>query len=500
MKALSLLGVTLLFTTASRLWAQPHPVVIGSKKFTESYVLAEIAKRVVEQAGLTVELRPGMGGTIILWEALREGAITCYPEYTGTLREVILHDRQVAENEGPAYLQLLRQRLAPYGIGMTEELGFNNTYALVMRRDRARTLAIQRISDLRNHSQLFVGLSPEFLGRADGWNPLSDRYGLQKNRVQSLEHTLAYLALAKGEIDVTDAYSTDAEIVQDNLVLLQDDRDFFPQYQAVFLYRLNAAPRLPQALNALAGTLDANRMRHLNAVAERTRDYAKAAEQYLRGTKSSDSRSLTANLAHWTGRHLLLVGLSLAASILLGVPLGIWASRPGWISEVILGITGMIQTVPSLALLALLVSIPFLGISPLTAIIALFLYGLLPIVRNTASGLQDIPRPVRESAEALGLEPKTRLLKIFLPLASRSILSGIKTSAVINVGTATLAALIGAGGLGEPILSGLNLNDRATILEGAIPAACLALLVQAVFTFLDQVLVPKGLRVNLARG
>jgi osmoprotectant transport system permease protein len=166
----------------------------------------------------------------------------------------------------------------------------------------------------------------------------------------------------------------------------------------------------------------------------------------------------------------------------------------------ILGVTGIVQTVPSLALLALLVSVPFLGISPLTAIIALFLYGLLPIVRNTASGLQDIPRPVRESAEALGLEPKARLIKIFLPLASRSILTGIKTSAVINVGTATLAALIGAGGLGEPILSGLNLNDRATILEGAIPAACLALLVQASFTFLDRVLIPKGLRVNIARS
>jgi osmoprotectant transport system permease protein len=500
MRVLILAGAVLLTNAASASPAQNQSVIIGSKKFTESYVLAEIAKRVVERAGLPVELRPGMGGTVILWEALRGGAIACYPEYTGTLREVILHGQHAAGNEGPADLELLRQHLAPYGIGMTEELGFNNTYALVMRQDRARALAIQQISDLRKHPQLIVGLSPEFLGRADGWNPLCARYGLQMNRVQSLEHTLAYLALAKGEIDITDAYSTDAKIVQDNICLLRDDQDFFPQYQAVFLYRLNADPRLPQALSTLAGTLDANRMSRLNAVAERTRDYAKAAEQYFHGTTGSDSDSLGAKLAHWIGRHLLLVALSLAASILLGIPLGIWASRPGWLSEMILGVTGIVQTVPSLALLALLVSVPFLGISPLTAIIALFLYGLLPIVRNTASGLQDIPRPVRESAEALGLEPKARLIKIFLPLASRSILTGIKTSAVINVGTATLAALIGAGGLGEPILSGLNLNDRATILEGAIPAACLALLVQASFTFLDRVLIPKGLRVNIARS
>jgi osmoprotectant transport system permease protein len=145
-------------------------------------------------------------------------------------------------------------------------------------------------------------------------------------------------------------------------------------------------------------------------------------------------------------------------------------------------------------LLALLVPLPFFGISARTAIAALFLYGLLPIVRNTATGLQDIPRSLRESAIALGLEPGARLRKIFLPIASRSILGGIKTSAVINVGTATLAALIGAGGLGEPILSGLNLNDHVTILQGAIPAAVLALLVQGLFDLLDRVLIPKGLR------
>ena len=162
--------------------------------------------------------------------------------------------------------------------------------------------------------------------------------------------------------------------------------------------------------------------------------------------------------------------------------------------EIILGITGVVQTIPSLALLALLVSIPVLGIGPQTAIIALFLYGLLPIVRNTASGLQDIPRPIRESAQALGLEPRAQLTKVFLPLASRSILAGIKTSAVINVGTATLAALIGAGGLGEPIISGLNLNDGTLILEGALPAAFLAILVQTAFGFLDRLLIPKGLR------
>jgi osmoprotectant transport system permease protein len=163
-----------------------------------------------------------------------------------------------------------------------------------------------------------------------------------------------------------------------------------------------------------------------------------------------------------------------------------------------LAISSLAGAGTSLALLALLVPVPFLGISPATAIVALFLYSLLPIVRNTATGLQDIPPDLRDSAEALGLSRSARLTRVDLPLASRSILAGIKTSAVIAVGTATLAALIGAGGLGEPIVSGLNLNDHATILEGAVPAALLALLVQGAFELADRAFIPRGLR--LPRG
>ena len=127
---------------------------------------------------------------------------------------------------------------------------------------------------------------------------------------------------------------------------------------------------------------------------------------------------------------------------------------------------------------------------------ALFLYSLLPIVRNTYTGLRDIPPPVRESAEALGLPPGARLRLVELPMASREILAGIKTSAVINVGTATLGALIGAGGYGQPILTGIRLDDVGLILQGAIPAALLALLVQGVFDLAELVVVPKGLRLK----
>jgi osmoprotectant transport system permease protein len=466
-------------------------IVVGSKKFTESYVLGEIAKRTLNDAGIPTEHRQGMGGTIILWEALRGAQIDAYPEYTGTIAEEILKDRQ---STSP---QTMRDALAKFGIGMTGPLGFNNTYALVMRRDHAQKLGIRTITDLRNHPELRFGLTHEFLDRQDGWRPLASRYQLNPGGIIGIDHSLGYAALAKDSIDVKDAYSTDAKIAEYDLVTLEDDQQFFPRYEAVFLYRLSLEFKALTCLRTLEGTIDEERMIRLNAEAERTKDYTRAANLYFDPTARStipSGESFMHKLARWTLRHLELAGFSLLLAVIVGVPLGILASRGGAVGHGILAFAGIVQTIPSLALLALLVPLPFFGISARTAIAALFLYGLLPIVRNTATGLQDIAQPIRDSAIALGLESGARLRKIYLPIASRSILAGIKTSAVINVGTATLAALIGAGGLGEPILSGLNLNDHATILQGAIPAAVLALLVQWSFDLLDRILIPKGLR------
>lgn len=479
---------------ADRASAEDPTIVLGSKKFTESYVLSELAKRSLEEAGFHVEHRQGMGGTIVLWEALKEGSIAAYPEYTGTIQEEIL------KHPATPSVGTLRQDLAQYGVGITKELGFNNTYGLVMTKARAHQLGLQKISDLSKHPELKLGLTHEFLGRRDGWGPLERRYGLNMPNVRGIDHTLGYIALLNGDVDVKDAYTTDAKIGENDLVVLIDDLKFFPQYRAVFLYRLEIPPGAVQALGRLEGTLDEARMIHLNTIAERTKDYSAAADWYFnqigQGNKSSNPESFAHRLARWTIRHLILVGLSLAAAIVIGIPLGIYASSGNFIGETILAVTGVIQTVPALALLALLVPIPFLGISPVTAIVALFLYGLLPIVRNTATGLRDIPPQIRDAAEVLALKPRTRLLSIFLPLASPSILGGIKTSAIINIGSATLAALIGAGGLGEPIISGLNLNDNTTILEGAIPAALMALAAQGFFSILDRFLIPRGLRIR----
>ncbi len=474
--------------------ASGDPVTVGSKRFTESYVLGEIARRALADAGLTVAHRQGMGGTIIVWGALKSGGIDLYPDYTGTIAQEILGGLRLT---GPKDME---RYLLSAGIGMTRSLGFNNTYALVVKRPLADRLGLTAVSDLRRHPDLRVGLTHEFIDRKDGWKPLAAHYGLKMASLRGLEHGLAYAALQRGELDVTDAYSTDARIGADDLVVLEDDLSFFPRYDAVFLYRKDLDRAVVGVLTALEGTIDEAAMIRMNAEAERTGDYRRAASLYFAESafRREDARAWPQArlIAGWTVRHLELVGLSLVLAIAAGIPLGVRASRPGWGSRIILGTTGAIYTIPSLALLALLVPIPYFGISTRTVVVALFLYSLLPIVRNTAVGLEDIPLTIRESAAALGLSARAQLFLVYLPMASRTMLAGVKTSAVINVATATLAALIGAGGLGEPIFSGLSLNDHATILRGAVPVAVLALAVQAVFGLVDRWLIPRGLRLR----
>ncbi len=475
--------------------ADAQKISVGSKRFTESYVLGEIAKKLLEDAGYHVEFKQGMGGTIIVWEALKNGDIALYPDYTGTIQETIV------KSATPMTSEQMRSALAEYGIGMAGELGFNNTYALAMRRGDSDSRNIHKISDLRDHPNIKAGLTHEFLARRDGWEPLSRRYGLQI-KPRGMEHALAYVALNTGEIDLMDAYSTDAKLAEYDLTVLEDDLHFFPKYNAVFLYRLDTDQAAIDAIRKLDGTIDEGLMTRLNAEAERTNNFTAATSLYFSEVENRAvevvSQSFMSKLLRWTARHLMLVGISMVIAIVVSIPLGIRASRPGILSQIIIGIPGIMQTVPSLALLALLVPVPMLGISPTTAIVALFLYSLLPIVRNTATGLQNIPTPLRESAAALGLEPAAQLTKVYLPMASRTILAGIKTSVIINVGTATLAALIGAGGLGEPIISGLALDNTEVILQGAVPAALLAILVQVCFDGLERLIIPRGLRLAAA--
>jgi osmoprotectant transport system permease protein len=477
--------------------APPAQIVVGSKVFTESVVLGEIAAALASEAGAGVTHRRQLGGTRVLWSALQSGEIDLYPEYTGTL------EREILAGEGVRGRAALASALAARGVRLGAALGFDNTYALGMQEAVAERLGIRRISDLRAHPELRFGFTHEFLDRGDGWPVLRTRYALPQRDVRGLDHDLAYRGLESGTLDVIDLYSTDADIRYYRLRVLEDDLATFPEYEAVFLWRIDLeerAPAVARALGRLAGRLDTNAMIDANArvklegVAEAT----VAAEVLARvlgvaGPAPAEA-GLLARLARTTRDHLALVAVSLSAAIAIALPLGVLAAKRPSLGAVILAVAGVLQTVPSLALLVLM--IPLLGIGAPPAIAALLLYSLLPIVRNTHAGLRAIPEPLRESAEALGLPPAARLLRVELPLASPAILAGIKTAAVINVGTATLGALIGAGGYGQPILTGIRLDDAGLLLEGAVPAALLALAVQGLFDALERVVVPRGLRLG----
>ena len=473
-----------------------EPVRVGSKAFTESVILGELATQLGNDAGTPTIHRSQLGGTRVLWEALLAGQIDIYPEYTGTIIQELIPG---TSSDSAAIEAALHQR----GIGMTRPLGFNDTYALGVPETLARQLSLHTISDLREHPLLRFGFSNEFLSRKDGWPVLKQVYTLAQTNVTGLDHDLAYRAIASGSIDVVDLYSTDAEIAYYHLRVLDDDRHVFPAYEAVYLYRLDLRDRAPAVLKAIArleGTIDAPRMIEMNASSKlRKVPEASVASQFLltqfQMKTDPQVQSMTAQLLSRTREHLLLVGVSLAASIIVAIPLGVLAFLWPRLGQIILAVVATIYTIPSLALLVFM--IPLLGIGAWPAIVALFLYGLLPIVRNTHAGLSGIAPGLRESAIVLGLSPSARLLKIELPLASPSILAGIKTAAVINVGTATIGALIGAGGYGQPILTGIRLADNRLILLGALPAAILALMVQAGFGLLEKYIVPRGLRIKV---
>lgn len=464
-------------------------VRIGSKKFTESVVLGECARAMAAGTGTPVTHFRELGGTRLVFDALCNGEIDAYPEYTGTIQQEILSDSDASLNAA------MRAELRQQGVEMSETLGFNNTYALAMRRERAAELEIESISDLARHPEIALGFSNEFLDRDDGWPNLRQHYGLSIDDVRGLDHDLAYRQLKLGAIDVVDAYSTDAKIAVHDLVLLKDDREYFPRYDAVWLYRsdlIDRHPELVESLLRVTGAIDEPTMTRLNARVEVDRvPEAVAAAEFVASrfdiASETETSSMWERVASRTAQHLDLVRKSLIPAILLAIPLGVLAAKVRWLDGLILGFVGVLQTIPALALLVILMplmsawGLASIGLGSATAVTALLLYSLLPIVRNTHAGLRSIAQTHQESAIALGLPTMYRLLHIELPLASPSIFAGIKTAAVMNIGFATLGALIGAGGYGQPIVTGIRLNNTAMILEGAIPAAVLALIVQGGF-------------------
>jgi len=470
--------------------AQTRPIVIGSKTFTESYLLAEMMAQVLEERGYEVRRRTGLGGTLVAFQALQSGEIDAYPEYTGTLAQAVL------ELAGEPDEAELNARLAPLGAELLPGLGFNNTYAIAVTGETASRFGLQRISDLAELPQLRFGFSHEFRDRADGWPGLQQRYGLPQTS-SGIEHGLAYLALLEGDIDVTDAYSTDGDLLRYDLRVLEDDLGFFPAYLAAPLARTDLDADVKAALSALTGRLDDETMRALNAeVVVEERTFAQVARSYLLAqglVTSTETRAPTLwdTLARNTLTHLKLTAIAVLAACVVGVGLALLVYRSPALSAGVLYIAGLLQTIPSIALLALM--IPLAGVGQVPAIIALFLYSLLPIARNTITALITIDPLLQRVTRALGLTELEQLRHVYVPLALPHMLAGVRIAAVVSIGTATLAAFIGAGGLGEPIVTGLALNDTGLILQGAIPAALLALGAELFFEVLERRLVPRHL-------
>ena len=477
---------------------------VASKKFTESVILGEMFRILAEDSGASVGHLRELGGTRIVFEALKSGEVDVYAEYTGTLINELFADRDISG------IEQLRTELEQLGLRMSEPLGFNNTYALGMLPDRAASDQIRSISDLNRVSGLRFGLGSEFIERSDGWPGLRSTYGLNPLQVNGLDHDIAFRQLQLGLIDVMDVYTTEARIDALNLTVLEDDRNYFPRYDAVILYRADFADQYSDAVRnilklqgqiAAAEMTSCNRRVEIDSITEQ-QVAADFIEQTLGISSEVSDPGRLKRITDSTLDHLELVRRSLLPAILFAIPLGILAAKSRWFGQFILGVTGIFQTIPSFALLVLLIPVvaklglQSIGAGASTAMIALFLYSLLPIVRNTQSGLTGIDNALKESASVLNLPARYRLLEIELPLASPSILAGIKTAAVLNIGFATLGALVGAGGYGQPILSGIRLNDTNLILEGAIPAALLALMTQAAFELIERYAVPKGVRLQ----
>ncbi len=491
----------LLLTACSLQAHAADTVTVGSKRFTESYVLGEIITQTLAAQGVKAEHKQGLGNTGILEQALSSGAVDIYPEYTGTIV------RELLKREGNPSLAELNTWLAPRGLKAAVPLGFNNTYALAMLDATAQQLGIKTISDLLRAEAAGVrlGLSHEFLARADGWPALKAAYKLPYAAPSGLDHGLAYDAIKGKKVDVIDIYSTDAKVGSYQLRVLQDDLNFFPKYDAVLLMRSSFDPTL---LRSLEGRINEAQMIAMNGEVEvGGLAFADVAKRFLAGGVAAEKPGATSAASAPTARltfmqrlfapdfgklaleHLLLVFGSLAMAIVVGVPLGFaawrWPRSSGWL----LGAVGVMQTVPSLALLSFLIAIVG-GIGLIPALLALFIYALLPIVSNTCAGLKGVSAGQAQAASSLGLTRWQSLLHVQLPQAAPVMLAGVKTAAVINVGTATLAAFVGAGGFGERIVSGLAVNDTQTMLAGAVPAAVLALGLQGLFNLIERRVTP----------
>jgi osmoprotectant transport system permease protein len=482
-------------------------IIVGGKNFTEGFIGSELLAQIIEaKTDITVERKLGLGGTYICYEALKNGEIDLYPEYTGTALLALMKHPTMADPE--EVFSTVKEHFRNKGLIFLSPLGFNNTYTLTMTRKKASALGIRCISDLKSKAgTLDFSCTHEFIERPDGYRALSKFYGFEFKSVRGMDPGLTYLAAKQGHADIIDGFSTDGRIPAFDLIILEDDWHFFPPYYAAPFIREGALKRYPEledALRSLAGQISNPEIQKMNYQVDQLglnpREVAAnflSAKGFIPASSNVPETGTAfwsivlrrkADIALFTLQHIELTFVAVLLAIIFAVPLGIVMSRWGKLADPIMAVINVIQTLPSLALLGFMV--PIFGIGVVPAIIALFLYALLPIVSNTYTGIKQVDPALIEAARGMGMKDMQILLRVELPLSLTVIMAGVRTSTVINVGTATLAAFIGGGGLGALILRGISMSNNNLILAGAIPASLLAV-------FADRLL--KGVEISLGR-
>lgn len=477
---------------------RPNRIRIGSKEFTESYVVAEFLAQELEQhfgESIQIERQFGLGATAIAYQALTSDEIDLYPEYTGTLIQTL----KLKSDDRDRLLDELNTR----GLAISAPLGFENSYALAATPEITQDLSLKRVSDLKRQlTQFKIGLTYEFHGRSDGWGQLLRSYPFLQNSVKPtlMEHSLLYTAVKNKRINIVEVYTTDPQIDDLSLVILADDARALPKYDAVFLASLKLQKRSPEVwafINSLKNKLSAETIRHLNRQVEvvglsprqAVRNWLELSKENKVATSKQTQTTiagLKSQLVRRSAEHFSLVVVAFLIAAAIGLPLGVLASDHPRIGRPLLSVSGVLQTVPAIALLVVLV--PLTGLGFWTAVTALVAYAAFPIASSTVAGLNSLSIETLDLVRLMHLNQWQALRWVRLPIAKLSILSGLRIALVSTIGNATLAALIGGGGYGALILSGLSTQRIELVFLGAIPAALSAIFVQAAFSWTERTL------------
>jgi osmoprotectant transport system permease protein len=484
-------------------------IVIGSKNFSEQFILGEILAQTIEaKTKLKVERKFNLGGTQMVVSALRSKSIDIYPEYTGTSLLTLLKE-PISTNPEATYNKVQALLGKRFGFVQGEPFGFQNVYAVAVRRSDPRMDSIQTNTDfakLTAQENLSMAIVHEFLDRPDGFQHFKEVYNLSmaQSQIIGMDPGLMYTAIHTGQVDSIMAYSTDGRIQAFNLKLLEDDQRAFPPYEAVPLTRVDVLkkhPELKKVFSNLSHLISDDEMIKMNYEVDYEgylpRNVARnfLIQKGIIQGKLNHQRKPEHNFFKvlWNKReyvvkllmqHLMLTTTALALALIISLPLGIILTRARYLDGPVFAFINLLQTIPSLALLGFLIPVMGIGFKP--AIMALLLYALLPLVRNTYIGIREVDPSLIEACRGMGLTDLQILKKVELPLALPTIMAGVRTSMVILVGTATLVALIGAGGLGDPIFRGISSVNTNTILLGAVPAAALAITLDQLLHFIES--------------